>query len=77
MRFVTRDYDPEIGRWTAGDPIGIHGGLNPYLYVGNNPVKLTDPYGLMAGWLDGIQMGLGVASMIPGFGNLPICFSSR
>ena len=77
VRFVTRDYDPEIGRWTADDPIGIHGGLNPYLYVGNNPVKLTDPYGLMAGWLDGIQMGLGVAGMIPGFGYLPIFFPSR
>ncbi len=50
VRFVARDYDPEIGRWTAGDPIGIQGGLNAYLYVGNNPANATDPFGLAQSW---------------------------
>jgi len=28
------------------DPIGIAGGVNLYLYAGNNPAMLTDPFGL-------------------------------
>ncbi|MBI2424690.1 MAG: PKD domain-containing protein [Candidatus Hydrogenedentes bacterium] len=68
VRFVARDYDPEIGRWTAGDPIGVVGGLNAYLYVGNNPVNLTDPFGLMPSLLEEIRFGLGVAGMIPVIG---------
>lgn len=45
-RFGARDYDPEIGRWTSKDPIGFGGGSsNLYLYVGGDPVNLTDPTG--------------------------------
>ena len=41
-----RDYDPEVGRWTAKDPIGFDGGdVNLYGYVINDPVNLTDPSG--------------------------------
>ncbi|MGH2608426.1 MAG: RHS repeat-associated core domain-containing protein, partial [Tepidiformaceae bacterium] len=39
-------YDQTTGRWTQEDPIGIAGGVNLYQYVGNNPARLTDPFGL-------------------------------
>ncbi|MCI0551709.1 MAG: RHS repeat-associated core domain-containing protein, partial [Anaerolineae bacterium] len=47
VRFGARDYDAEIGRWTAKDPILFAGGqVNIYIYVANNPVNLFDPSGL-------------------------------
>ncbi|WP_211243539.1 RHS repeat-associated core domain-containing protein [Chitiniphilus eburneus] len=47
VRFGARDYDPQIGRWTAKDPIGFNGGdSNVYGYVGNDPINKIDPFGL-------------------------------
>ena len=40
-----RYYACWLGRWTAADPIGIGDGLNVYMYVRGNPVKLQDPNG--------------------------------
>ena len=40
-----RYYACWLGRWTAADPIGIGDGLNVYMYVHGNPVKLQDPSG--------------------------------
>jgi RHS repeat-associated protein len=49
LRFGYRDYDPEVGRWTAKDPIGFNGGdTDLYGYVVNNPVNLSDPNGQYA-----------------------------
>jgi RHS repeat-associated protein len=42
-----RDYDPQTGRYVESDPIGLNGGLNTYGYVGGNPLKIVDAYGLM------------------------------
>ena len=32
--------------WLSKDPIGISGGLNQYVFCGNNPVNRRDPFGL-------------------------------
>jgi RHS repeat-associated protein len=45
-----RAYDPELGRWLSRDPmedaILLPQGSNLYRYVANNPVSMTDPFGL-------------------------------
>lgn len=42
-----RDYDARVGRWTAKDPVLFRGGLaNLYGYAANDPINLTDPFGL-------------------------------
>jgi RHS repeat-associated protein len=46
VRFGTRDYDAETGRWTAKDLIGFAGGdSNLFRYVKNNPVSYIDADG--------------------------------
>jgi RHS repeat-associated protein len=50
VRFGARDYDAEVGRWTAKDPIRFAGGdENIYAYVGGDPVNLVDPGGRFVG----------------------------
>jgi RHS repeat-associated protein len=41
-----RDYDPQTGRYVESDPIGLRGGINPYLLTHANPLSLIDPKGL-------------------------------
>jgi RHS repeat-associated protein len=41
-----RYYDPNSGRFTQEDPIGIAGGLNVYGFANGDPVSYSDPYGL-------------------------------
>src|SRR5712691_2507631 len=41
-----RDYDPGIGRYVESDPIGLLGGINPYLYTNGDPLRDVDFYGL-------------------------------
>ena len=46
VRFGARDYDAEVGRWTAKDPILFGGGdANIYAYVLGDPLNLFDPAG--------------------------------
>ncbi|HEY2838036.1 MAG TPA: RHS repeat-associated core domain-containing protein, partial [Pirellulales bacterium] len=47
VRFGARDYDAEVGRWLAKDPILLRGGqANLYVYAGDDPVNRIDPTGL-------------------------------
>ena len=68
VRFGYRDYDPDIGRWTAKDPILFAGGdTDLYGYVLNDPVNAVDPYGLvgLAGAISGGITG-GIAGAFVG-----------
>jgi RHS repeat-associated protein len=51
--FLFRKYDPSAGRWLSPDPYGWNAvdqtapqSMNRYAYAMNNPLALTDPYGL-------------------------------
>jgi RHS repeat-associated protein len=66
VRFGYRDYDPDIGRWAAKDPIGFAGGdTDLFGYCLNDPVNLIDPFGLWSAW----GGTTGVASWGPWGGN--------
>ena len=41
----SRDYDPQTGRYIESDPIGLSGGIDPYVYVANRPTSLADIFG--------------------------------
>jgi RHS repeat-associated protein len=41
-----RFYDPQTGRFTQEDPIGLAGGLNAYGFAAGDPISFGDPYGL-------------------------------
>jgi RHS repeat-associated protein len=49
-----RYYDPNISRWTQRDPLDNPlqlSGWNRYSYAGDDPINMTDPSGLLFGWL--------------------------
>jgi RHS repeat-associated protein len=46
-RFGARDYDAQVGRWTAKDPIKFKGGdTNLFGYIVNDPINFIDLSGL-------------------------------
>jgi RHS repeat-associated protein len=56
VRFGARDYDPEIGRWLAKDPILFEGeDTNLYGYALVDPISFFDPMGNICGpgWTPG------------------------
>jgi RHS repeat-associated protein len=67
VRFGARDYDGEVGRWTAKDPIGFEGSDNNlYGYALNDTVNFIDPDGL--DWQDWDLSAL--ADLSAGFGHI-------
>ena len=73
VNFRARWYDPVTGRWLSKDPIGLNGGLNLYVFCGNDPVNSLDPFGtslkgaietgILAHW--GRNKGLNGPSNVP------------
>ncbi len=59
--FRARWYDPATGQWLSNDPIGISGGLNQYVFCGNDPVNYVDPEGFESYYL---TAGGGHASVV-------------
>ncbi len=50
VRFGARDYDPEGGRWTVKDPLGLRAGdTNVFRYAAGDPINLLDMNGLAPG----------------------------
>jgi len=41
-----RYYDPQSGRFTQEDPIGLAGGVNLYGFASGDPINFSDPFGL-------------------------------
>lgn len=41
-----RNYEPETGRYSQSDPIGLDAGINTYAYVGSDPLDYADALGL-------------------------------
>jgi RHS repeat-associated protein len=77
VRFGYRDFDPDIGRWTAKDPIGFSGGdTDLYGYVLNDPINFVDPDGLYTwpytwkGWAGALLTGAGAA--VASAGAIPL-----
>jgi uncharacterized protein RhaS with RHS repeats len=50
-----RYYDPNTGRFTQEDPIGLAGGLNLYGFAGGDPVNFSDPFGLCPEGVAGVS----------------------
>ena len=69
---LNRYYDPKTGRYLQPDPAGA--GLNPYAYVGGNPVNAIDPEGLcalrMIGGSADIAAGLALTGITSGWGSV-------
>ena len=56
-----RWYEPATGRFISEDPIGLAGGMNPFLFAGGDPVSGSDPLGL-----DDCLFGLSAIEVRPG-----------
>jgi len=72
VRFGARDYDAEVGRWTAKDPIGFNSNFNFYQYVNNNPINLYDHNGALVEIIieEGESVGKGMFGHVTiGIGN--------
>ena len=58
VRFGSRDYDPQTGRWTAKDPIRFDGeDVNLYGYTFNDPINWVDLNGLESYGVRGSVVG--------------------
>jgi RHS repeat-associated protein len=67
-----RYYDPAIGRYISGDPLGIAGDPASYSYAGDNPSTMVDPLGLLdieADYLSYLPSSSTIANISAGIGD--------
>ena len=77
-----RYYSPELGVWLSKDPLGYVSGMSLYNFIFNNPLNMTDPFGLQhnnlipipmsgspPGWHDPIQVPSSSAYPVSGTGS--------
>jgi RHS repeat-associated protein len=71
VRFGFRDYDPDVGRWTAKDPIFFSAGdTDLYGYCLNDPINLIDLNGLFFEKKDVLSAGMAVMVTTAKIGGL-------
>jgi RHS repeat-associated protein len=79
-----RWYEPTSGRFLSEDPIGLYGGINSYVYAGDDPINASDPTGMQClvdqqEMIDGTWVTTGhrdarEGEILPGYdGELIIC----
>ena len=78
--YLNRYYHPDLGRFVSRAPIGYSAGSNLYEYVGDSPLRRTDPRGLAWGNSDfawhyyfggGAAVNLAGAGLLDTFRNAP------
>jgi len=68
--YLYRYYEPHMQRWINRDPIGQAGGINLYVFVGNNGVFWIDAYGLhWTDYIPNILVDPGTVNFAAGMGD--------